>query len=87
MGLNIKNAETEALIRELAGKLNVSLTAAVTDAVQARLDGLSRSEDDTKAEAQRILAMWGELGDRLGLVGVTSENFADDLYDENGHWK
>ncbi|MFN8629517.1 MAG: type II toxin-antitoxin system VapB family antitoxin [Chloroflexota bacterium] len=83
MGLNIKNAETEALIRELAGKLNVSLTAAVTDAVQARLDGLARSEEDTKAEAQRILEMWGELGDRLGKEYM-SQDFDALLYDERG---
>jgi hypothetical protein len=84
MGLNIKNPETEALIRELADKLNVSLTAAVTDAVQARLDGLARSEDDTKAEAQRILEMWGELGKLFGPTDLTSENCTDDLYDEMG---
>lgn len=83
MGLNIKNAETEALIRELAGKLNVSLTAAVTDAVRARLDGLARSEEDTKAEAQRILEMWGELGDRLGKEYM-SQDFDALLYDERG---
>ncbi len=83
MGLNIKNAETEALIRELADKLNVSLTAAVTDAVQARLAGLDQKEADQKAEARRILEMWGELGTMLG-PGLTSENFTDELYDERG---
>jgi len=83
MGLNIKNAGTEALIRELADKLNLSLTAAVTDAVQARLAGLEASEADQKAEAQRILEMWGELGKMLG-PGLTSENFTDELYDERG---
>jgi antitoxin VapB len=83
MGLNIKNAETEALIRELADKLNVSLTAAITDAVQARLAGLEASESDRKAEAQRILDMWGELGRMLG-PGLTSANFTDELYDERG---
>ena len=83
MGLNIKNAETEALIRELADKLNLSLTAAVTDAVQARLAGLEASEADHKEEAQRILEMWGELGKMLG-PGLTSENFTDELYDERG---
>jgi hypothetical protein len=83
MGLNIKNAQTEALIRDLADKLNVSLTAAVTDAVQARLSALEQTETDHKAEAQRILEMWGELGRMLG-PGLTSENFTDDLYDERG---
>ena len=83
MGQNIKNAQTEALIRELADKLNVSLTAAVTDAVRARLDGLEQTEADHKAEAQRILEMWGELGDRLGR-DYLSQDFDALLYDEKG---
>jgi len=83
MGLNIKNAETEALIRELADKLNMSLTAAVTDAVQARLTALEQTENDHRAEAQRILDMWGELGDMLG-PGLSSDSIDELLYDENG---
>jgi antitoxin VapB len=38
MGLNIKNAETERLIRELADQTGESLTDAVTVAVRERLD-------------------------------------------------
>jgi antitoxin VapB len=38
MGLNIKNAETERLIRELANQTGESLTDAVTVAVRERLD-------------------------------------------------
>jgi hypothetical protein len=83
MGLNIKNTQTEALIRELAGKLNCSLTAAVTDAVRTRLSELESSEADRGAEAERILEMWGELGKLLG-PGLTSESFTDELYDERG---
>ena len=83
MGLNIKNAETESLIRELAGRLDVSLTAAVTDAVRARLAVLEETEADHTAEAQRILEMWSELG-RMMAPGTTSENFTDDLYNELG---
>lgn len=83
MGLNIKNAETERLIRELADELNMSLTAAVTDAVQARLAQVRQSEDAADAEAKRILEMWGELGRMMG-PGLSSENFTDELYDELG---
>ncbi len=83
MGLNIKNSETELLIRELAEKLHCSLTAAVTDAVRTRLSELDGSEADRKAEARRLLEMWGELGAMLG-PGLTSENFTDELYDERG---
>lgn len=83
MGLNIKNAETEQLIRELASRLDVSLTAAVTDAVRARLDDLERPQRDVDAEATRILDMWGELGDRLGR-DYLSQDFDALLYDERG---
>ena len=83
MGLNIKNAETERLIRELADELNVSLTAAVTDAVQARLADLRQSQADSDEAAQRLLEMWGELGDRLGR-DYLSQDFDALLYDERG---
>jgi antitoxin VapB len=38
MGLNIKNADTERLIRELAKATGESMTEAVTTAVRERLD-------------------------------------------------
>ena len=38
MSLNIKNEETVRLVRELAAELDVSLTAAITDAVRVRLE-------------------------------------------------
>jgi len=83
MGLNIKNAETEKLIRELADELNVSLTAAVTDAVQARLTDLRQSPAASDEEAERLLERWGELGDRLG-QDYLSQDFDALLYDERG---
>ncbi len=83
MGLNIKNAETEQLIRDLAGRLGVSLTAAVADAVRARLAELDRSQTAIQGEAQRLLDMWGELGDRLGR-DYLSQDFDALLYDKRG---
>jgi hypothetical protein len=83
MGLNIKNAETEQLIRQLADKLDMSLTAAVTDAVRARLCVLEQEQSGIEAEAQRLLDMWGELGDKLG-KDYLSQDFDALLYDERG---
>jgi antitoxin VapB len=83
MGLNIKNEETVRLVRELADELHVSLTAAITDAVEARLAEIRAGPKDVEAEAQRILEMWGELGDRLGREYL-SQDFDALLYDEQG---
>jgi antitoxin VapB len=83
MGLNIKNGETEQLIRQLADRLDVSLTAAVTDAVRARLASLEQEQPGVGAEAQRLLDMWGELGDKLG-KDYLSQDFDALLYDERG---
>ena len=44
MSLNIKNEETVRLVRELAGELHVSMTAAITDAVRARLEQLRTTQ-------------------------------------------
>ena len=43
MGLNIKNEETQKLVRELARLTGESMTAAITEAVRERLDRV-RSE-------------------------------------------
>ena len=82
MGLNIKNEETERLIRELAAELHVSLTAAITDAVQTRLAQLHR-EPEPAFDVEQALAEWGELGDRLGKEYL-SQDFDAILYDERG---
>jgi hypothetical protein len=83
MSLNIKNEETVRLVRELAAALDVSMTAAIRDAVQARLDQVRAQRTDVDAEAELILEMWGELGDRLGREYL-SQDFDALLYDERG---
>ena len=82
MSLNIKNEETERLIRELAAELHVSLTAAITDAVEARLAQL-RSEPEPAFDADEVLAMWREMGERMGKEYLT-QDFDELLYDEKG---
>ena len=83
MSLNIKNEETVRLVRELAEELNVSLTAAITDAVRARLDQVRVERREPAFDVEVMLEMWGELGDRLG-HDYLSQDFDELLYDEMG---
>jgi antitoxin VapB len=82
MSLNIKNAETYRLIRELAELTGESLTGAVTEAVRERLDRLQRTADEP-GMAARIHAIAADMRARL------PDDFFDIdhgqlLYDEDG---
>lgn len=81
--LNIKNEETVALIRELADRLGVSMTAAVTQAVQHELRMQSLSETEIETRADEIGRMWRQLGDRPG-EDYMRQDFDAALYDERG---
>ena len=83
MSLNIKNEETVRLVRELADELNVSMTAAITDAVRARLEEVRSAEPEPAFDVDEFLALWGELGDRLGKEYL-SQDFDALLYDDMG---
>lgn len=83
MGLSIKNAEAERLIRELAGELDVSLTAAVTDAVQARLDAVRAERKTSDIDWDRVMEIARELREGLG-EEYLSQDFDALLYDEMG---
>jgi hypothetical protein len=83
MSLNIKNEETVRLVKELAGQLDVSLTAAITDAVRARLDQLRTERVEPAFDVAAVLEMLGELGDRLGHEYL-SQDFDALLHDDMG---
>ena len=83
MSLNIKNEETVRLVRELASELDVSLTAAITDAVRVRLDQARAERKEPAFDVEEVLEMMGELGDRLG-HDYLSQDFDALLYDEMG---
>jgi antitoxin VapB len=83
VSLNIKNEETVRLVKELAGKLDVSLTAAITDAVRARLDQVRTERVEPAFDVEAVLEMLGELGDRLGHEYL-SQDFDALLYDDMG---
>jgi hypothetical protein len=83
MSLNIKNEETVRLVRELADELDVSLTAAITEAVRARLDQVRAERGELAFDVEAVLEAWGELGDRLGQEYL-GQDFDALLYDEMG---
>lgn len=83
MSLNIKNEETVRLVRELADELQVSLTAAITDAVQARLEQLRAATPEPAFDVDEFLAFARELGNRIGHEYLR-QDFDELLYDERG---
>jgi len=83
MSLNIKNEETVRLVRELASELDVSLTAAITDAVRARLEQARAERVEPAFDVESVLEMWGQLGDRMG-KDYLGQDLDAVLYDEMG---
>ncbi len=85
MSLNIKNVETVRLVRELADQLDMSMTAAVTEAVQARLAQVRAQLDDEEfdRDIERGLALAREMRERMG-EEYASQDFDALLYDEMG---
>jgi antitoxin VapB len=81
MAINIKNAETERLIDELARIAGESKTAAVTAAVRERLAQLRAKENAPLAE--RLVAIGKECAARLDKKTRTLDHDAL-LYDERG---
>jgi antitoxin VapB len=84
MSLNIKNAETYRLIRELADLTGESMTGAVTEAVRERLERIRAvDETDGAGMVERIHAIAADMRARL------PDDFFDIdhgelLYDEDG---
>jgi hypothetical protein len=83
MSLNIKNSKTNQLIRELAALKGVSLVAAVTDAVEEKLQ---KEKADRKRTGKEGLAEWLEKLSRetapLMNDGRSTKELFDELYDE-----
>lgn len=78
MSLNIKNADTYRLAKELATATGESLTGAVTTAIRERLE---RIQADFRPD--EIQAMARELRERLP-AGYLDQDFDALLYDEHG---
>jgi len=81
--LNIKNAQTYRLVRELAEATGESLTEAVTEAVRERLERVRRQEAARSGMAAEILSIAREMRARLP-DDFFDIDHGDLLYDENG---
>lgn len=81
MSVNIKNEETVALIRELAGLTGESQTTTVTRAVRERLERVRRERPPRLAD--RLLAIGADCAARLP-EPIRSVDHADLLYGEDG---
>ncbi len=81
MGINIKNPETERLIRELAALTGEGNTEAVTKAVRERIDRISAAAEKKK-RLERILTVAKETGPLLKGFDMDEAMYGDDgLYD------
>lgn len=83
MSLNIKNAETYRLVKELARETGQSMTAAVADAVRQRLERIRAERGEGPIDIERGLALAAEIRERLG-AEYLAQDFDDLLYDEMG---
>lgn len=83
MSLNIKNAETYRLVKELAQETGQSMTAAVADAVRQRLERIRAERGEGPIDIERGLALAAEIRERLG-AEYLAQDFDALLYDEMG---
>ncbi|UFU04266.1 type II toxin-antitoxin system VapB family antitoxin [Ruania suaedae] len=85
MGLNIKNEDTSALVRQLAEMLGTSQVGAVEDAVRHRLAEVRATGDYQRVRSQAILELGAEFRRRLTPAQIDALRHAeDDLYDDAG---
>ncbi len=81
MALNIKNPETERLVRELAAMTKENQTEAITQAVRERIQRLRAGAEPDLAE--RLLAIGRDCAARLKEPWRSAEH-GDLLYDDRG---
>jgi hypothetical protein len=88
MALNIKNEETYALVKELAVLKGVSLTAAVTDAVEREIENekarRKKNEQPPPRKRSEILQAFAQEFSRRVKDPIHSWEIDGLLYDENG---
>jgi antitoxin VapB len=81
MGINIKNEETQKLIRELSGLTGESMTNAVKHAVEERLRR-EKAKRGREGVAERLM----EIGRQCASLPVLDDRTPDEIlgYDEHG---
>ena len=88
MSLNIKNDQTYELVKELAVMKGLSLTSAVTIAVQNEIDREKAARDANsqprKKSRSELLKEFSKQCAPLFKDGRTGNGLISELYDENG---
>lgn len=81
--LNIKDAETVRLARELADATGQPVTQAIRQALEGEL---RRREEEKQAYMERLREIAREFRADMPeeLRGLTSKQWMDDMYDEDG---
>lgn len=82
MGLSIKNAEAEQMIRELAKARNTSMTRAVIEAVRKDLASVAKPRKDPEAIIAAVRKIQAEVA-KLPIL-MTDEEVDAWMYDEDG---
>ncbi len=86
MALNIKNAETEKLVRELARRRGQGITEALTDVVRREVERERRrpKRGDQRTLAERVQA----IVDEVAKLPVLDDRSADEIigYNDQGHF-
>ncbi len=80
MGLNIKNADAEAKIRELAELRGTSLIAAIREAVENEIKREKEIQRRKKLTTEWLMEISRETGPMMD-DGKTSKELMDELYD------
>jgi hypothetical protein len=80
MGMYIKNERTDELVRELAALRGVSLVAAVTEAVEEKLEREKETLGKKKLRADWLIKLGRETGPMMN-DGKTSTELIEELYD------
>jgi antitoxin VapB len=85
MGLNIKNEHTHQLVRELATLQGVSQVAAITQAVEEKLqrEKARRAPGTNQGLAEWLMEISRETAPLMN-DGRTTKELFDELYDEDG---
>jgi antitoxin VapB len=83
MGLNIKNAEAERLITELAELTGQSKTAALTEAVRKEIKAVRKIKRPKGALAAELMRIGKDAASRM-TKAEREWDYDADLYDEKG---
>ena len=83
MVIHVKDAETDALVRQLAESRGVGITSAIREAVEEALSRDASAKDDSGASSDLKVKAMLERWDRLPKSDVViDKNFFDDLWGE-----